>query len=129
MEKNQFDLTGKVAIVTGTSRGLGQYLARAVARAGADLVITSRDVDSLTPFRKEIESMGRNALSLELDVRNYDSIQKMAAAAKEHYGKIDILVNNAGCNVRLCRLLGIIVVHDATSGCIFEKQATLGIRR
>jgi gluconate 5-dehydrogenase len=95
-----FDLTGKVAIVTGASRGLGQYMGRALARAGADLVITSRNVESLADFRAEIENIGRKALPLRLDVRDYDSIQKMAADAEAHYGKIDILVNNAGCNVR-----------------------------
>jgi NAD(P)-dependent dehydrogenase (short-subunit alcohol dehydrogenase family) len=100
MPENLFDLTGKVAIVTGTSRGLGQYLGRALARAGADLVITSRKRETLEPFRAEVEALGRRALSLELDVRDYDSIQAMVAAAIEAYGKIDILVNNAGCNVR-----------------------------
>jgi len=95
-----FDLAGKVAIVTGTSRGLGQYFARALARAGADLVITSRDPERLQPFQKEIESLGRRALPLGLDVRDYESIQSMVASAMAHYGKIDILVNNAGCNVR-----------------------------
>ena len=55
MSDSLFDLTGKVAVVTGTSRGLGQAMARALARAGADLVITSRKIDSLDAFRKEIE--------------------------------------------------------------------------
>lgn len=95
-----FDLTGKVAIVTGTSRGLGQYFGRALARAGADLVITSRNISSLDKFKEEIESMGRKALPVELDVRDYDSIQRMVEKAYEEYGKIDILVNNAGCNIR-----------------------------
>jgi len=98
--QDPFDLTGKVAIVTGTSRGLGQYLARALARAGADLVITSRDKNRLGEFRREIEGMGRRALPLELDVRDRDSIEHMAAEAEQAYGRIDILVNNAGCNVR-----------------------------
>jgi NAD(P)-dependent dehydrogenase (short-subunit alcohol dehydrogenase family) len=100
MSENFCDLTGKVAVVTGASRGLGQYFARALARAGADLVITSRRVESLGPFRSEIEALGRRALPLELDVTVYDSIQAMVKAAQDHYGKIDILVNNAGCNVR-----------------------------
>lgn len=100
MESKLFDLTGKVAIVTGTSRGLGQFFARALARAGADLVITSRNPDTLRPFQSEIEALGRPALPLALDVRNYESIQKMVQCAVDHYGKIDILVNNAGCNVR-----------------------------
>jgi len=98
--ESAFDLRGKVALVTGTSRGLGQYFGRALAKAGADLVITSRDPESLQPFKEEIESLGREALPLFLDVREYESIQAMTASALAHYGKIDILVNNAGCNVR-----------------------------
>ncbi len=100
MKAELFDLTGKVAIVTGTSRGLGQYLGRALAKAGADLVITSRDPAKLSSFQKEIEALGRRALPLALDVRDHDSIQKMVEAAAAHFGRIDILVNNAGCNVR-----------------------------
>jgi gluconate 5-dehydrogenase len=95
-----FSLEGKVALVTGTSRGLGQYLGRALAKAGADLVITSRQLDSLDPFRAEIEALGRRAVPLELDVTDYDSIQRMSDAAVKQCGGIDILVNNAGCNVR-----------------------------
>ncbi len=100
MSDNLFDLSGKVAIVTGASRGLGQYFGRALATAGADLVITSRNLETLVPFQKEIESMGRQALPLQLDVRDFDSIQEMTEAAWRHYGQIEILVNNAGCNVR-----------------------------
>jgi NAD(P)-dependent dehydrogenase (short-subunit alcohol dehydrogenase family) len=95
-----FDLSGKVAIVTGASRGLGQTFARALARAGADLVITSRRLDSLAPFQKEVDSLGRRAVALELDVRNEDSIRRMVNDAEEAYRRLDILVNNAGCNVR-----------------------------
>jgi gluconate 5-dehydrogenase len=100
MSSHLFDLSGKVAIVTGASRGLGQYLARALAGAGADLVVTSRTVESLAAFSAEIEALGRRVLPLALDVRDQQSIQKMAEAAFDHYKKIDILVNNAGCNVR-----------------------------
>ena len=95
---NPFDLTGKTAIVTGTSRGLGQYFGRALARAGADLVITSRRLDTLAGFQKEVEALGRRAVPLELDVRDQASIERMVEAAHEAYGKIDILVNNAGSN-------------------------------
>ena len=100
MSENAFDLSGKVAIVTGTSRGLGQYMARALARAGADLVITSRKLDRLGEFKDEVEALGVRALPLELDVRDHDSIQCCVERAHAHYGHIDILVNNAGCNVR-----------------------------
>ena len=97
---SHFDLSGRVAVVTGASRGLGQIFGRALARAGADLVVTSRTLDSLRPFQKEIESMGRRIAPLELDVRDEASIRRMADAAQAAFGKIDILVNNAGCNVR-----------------------------
>jgi NAD(P)-dependent dehydrogenase (short-subunit alcohol dehydrogenase family) len=95
-----FDLSGRVAIVTGTSRGLGQYFARALAKAGAGLVLTSRNRDHLLPFEAEIKALGRRAISLELDVRNQESIEQMVAAAEKAFGHLDILVNNAGCNVR-----------------------------
>jgi len=95
-----FDLTGHVAIVTGTSRGLGQYFARALARSGADLVITSRDPETLKPFVDEIAQLGRRAVPVALDVCDLKSIEAMAAAAEHAYGKIDILVNNAGMNIR-----------------------------
>jgi NAD(P)-dependent dehydrogenase (short-subunit alcohol dehydrogenase family) len=95
-----FDLTGHVAIVTGTSRGLGQYFARALARSGADLVLTSRNVETLKPFEEEIQKLNRRTVSLELDVTSQQSIEAMAAEAEKAYGKIDILVNNAGMNIR-----------------------------
>jgi NAD(P)-dependent dehydrogenase (short-subunit alcohol dehydrogenase family) len=95
-----FDLTGRVAIVTGASRGLGQTFARALARAGADIVITSRTLASLETFRGEVESLGRRAVPLELDVRSEESIRAMASEAAKAFPRIDILVNNAGCNVR-----------------------------
>jgi len=100
MSLSLFDLSGKVAIVTGASRGLGQYLGRALAQAGADLVVTSRNAESLKEFTEEVKSLGRQVLPLPLDVRDHQSIQDMVGAAFEHYGRIDILVNNAGCNVR-----------------------------
>jgi len=100
MSSAMFDLSGQVALVTGTSRGLGQYLARALARAGADLVLTSRRKESLTEFEAEIRALGRRAVSLELDVRMEDSIRRMAGDAEAAFGQINILVNNAGCNVR-----------------------------
>lgn len=100
MGKGLFDLTGRVALVTGTSRGLGQYFARALAHAGADLIITSRRRESLREFEAEISALGRKVLCVELDVSQYDSIQNAVEQATKHFGRIDILVNNAGCNVR-----------------------------
>jgi gluconate 5-dehydrogenase len=100
MANTLFDLTGKAAIVTGASRGLGQYFARALAAAGADLILTSRHPETLHEFQHEIEALGRRAVALSLDVRDQESIQRMADDAAVHFGQIDILVNNAGCNVR-----------------------------
>jgi NAD(P)-dependent dehydrogenase (short-subunit alcohol dehydrogenase family) len=100
MSEKFFDLSGQVAVVTGTSRGLGQYFARALARAGADLVLTSRRRETLAPFEDEIRALGRRTVALELDVRDHGSIQKFARDAEAAFGQIHILVNNAGCNVR-----------------------------
>ncbi len=100
MSSELFDLTGQVALVTGTSRGLGQYFARALAKAGADLILTSRKREALANFEGEIRELGRRVVSLELDVRDHASIQRMAAEAEAAFGQIHILVNNAGCNVR-----------------------------
>jgi len=100
MTDSHFDLSGKVALVTGTSRGLGQYFARALARAGADIAMTSRNMQSLADFADEIHALGRKSFSADLDVRDYTSIQNAVAAFEAHFGHIDILVNNAGCNIR-----------------------------
>src|SRR5438093_2687664 len=97
---NLFDLTGKVALVTGASRGLGQQFARALADAGADLAITSRTLKSLEPFAEEMRALGRRVAAIELDLRNQSSIETAVADALNQLGQIDILVNNAGCNIR-----------------------------
>jgi gluconate 5-dehydrogenase len=95
-----FDLTGQVALVTGASRGLGQCFARALARAGADLAITSRRREDLKPFAEEITALGRRVATLDLDVTSQPSIEKMAAEVEAACGQIHILVNNAGMNIR-----------------------------
>jgi len=100
MSGKLFDLSGQAAIVTGTSRGLGKAFALALARAGADLALTSRRRETLAPLAAEIESLGRRAVALELDVRSQDSIEAMAMEAEKAFGQLHILVNNAGCNVR-----------------------------
>ena len=100
MSNPLFDLSGQVALVTGTSRGLGQYFARALANAGADLILTSRTRESLASFADEVEALGRRVVALELDVRDQASIDRMAAEAYAAFDQIHILVNNAGCNVR-----------------------------
>ena len=95
-----FDLSGQLALVTGASRGLGQHFARALARAGADLILTSRKADDLAPFVAEIGSLGRRAHAYALDLRDQASILSMAEQVQAAFPQIHILVNNAGCNVR-----------------------------
>ncbi|MEY2822070.1 MAG: hypothetical protein RL105_1642, partial [Verrucomicrobiota bacterium] len=95
-----FSLAGKVAFVTGTSRGLGQHFARALAQAGADIAMSSRDAAKLAPFRAEIEALGRRTCGVDLDVRDHASIQAGVAEVERQMGRVDILVNNAGCNIR-----------------------------
>src|SRR3954471_23378279 len=95
-----FDLTGKIALVTGASRGLGKHFALTLARAGADVAITSRTVASLEDTAAQITALGRRVLPLALDVRDQASITSAVDAAHAHFGRIDVLVNNAGCNIR-----------------------------
>lgn len=95
-----FELNGKTAVVTGASRGLGRTFAVALARAGADVAVTSRDKDALRETCAELESIGRRAVPVALDVRDHRSIRDMAAVVQGEMGQVHILVNNAGCNVR-----------------------------
>jgi len=95
-----FDLAGKKALVTGASRGLGRFFALALARAGADVAITSRTLDSLADTRREIDYLNRRCAPVALDVRHEASIAAAIDAVHQEFGRIDILVNNAGCNIR-----------------------------
>jgi gluconate 5-dehydrogenase len=97
---DNFSLAGKQAIVTGASRGLGRYFARALARAGADLIITARDEKDCEDSAAEIQSLGRDVAAFSLDVRSEDSINGLAEQVFKEYDSVDILVNNAGCNIR-----------------------------
>lgn len=95
-----FDLSDKVALVTGASRGLGLGFAKTLAKAGASVAMTSRTLASLAGPSAEVESLGARTAKIELDVRNHQSIKDAIAEVIETFGRIDILVNNAGCNVR-----------------------------
>jgi len=100
MSHNYFDLTGRTAIVTGSSRGLGQFMAIALAKAGARLVLTSRNKESCAKTIKAINDVGSTAEAFSLEVRSEQSIEKFSTMVREQYKVIDILVNNAGCNIR-----------------------------
>ena len=91
-----FDLTGKVALVTGGSRGLGLEIAKTYARAGADIVVTSRKIDACEAAVKEIERLGRRALAYAAHVGHWNEMPGLVEAAYDRFGRIDILVNNAG---------------------------------
>jgi len=91
-----FDLTGRVAVVTGASSGLGVQFAKALAGQGADLVLLARRKEKLEDVAKEIRGMGRECLSIQCDVTKTDEIQYAVKETLAKYGKVDILVNNAG---------------------------------
>lgn len=90
------DLSGRVAFVTGASSGLGAQFARALARAGAGVVLASRRVERLKDLRAQIEAEGEDAHVVALDVTSIDSIRSAVAHAETEMGSIDILVNNSG---------------------------------
>lgn len=95
-----FDLTGRVAAVTGAGRGLGRVMALALAAAGADVLLASRTAPELERLADEVRALGRRALPFPADVTDADACEAMAAAAVERLGGLDVLVNNAGTNVR-----------------------------
>jgi NAD(P)-dependent dehydrogenase (short-subunit alcohol dehydrogenase family) len=91
-----FDLTGKVALVTGAARGIGHACAVALAHAGADIALGLRDKNSGGELAEEIENLGRKVLPLQMDVLNLDEINAAVNKAVSHFGHLDILVNNVG---------------------------------
>ncbi len=91
-----FNLEGKVALVTGGSRGLGYFAAEGLAEAGADVAICGRNAGPLDEAVQRFAALGRNCIAIPCDVSNEEEVVRMAARMKEHYGRCDILVNNAG---------------------------------
>lgn len=94
-----FDLTDRVVLITGGSRGLGREMAFAAARCGADVVIASRKLDACQATAAEIEAeTGRAALPYAVHVGRWDQLDGLVDAAYERFGKVDVLVNNAACH-------------------------------
>lgn len=91
-----FDFTGKVALVTGGSRGLGLQMVRAFAARGADIIVASRKLDACEAVAEEVRGLGRRAKALALHAGRWESIDAMIPAAYAAMGRVDILVNNAG---------------------------------
>jgi NAD(P)-dependent dehydrogenase (short-subunit alcohol dehydrogenase family) len=100
MYENLFKLTGKAALVTGGSKGLGKAMARGLAEAGADIVISSRHEEELKPALDEIlRGTGRRGAYIVADMAKRDDVNRLAGEALKKLGRIDILINNAGTNV------------------------------
>lgn len=96
-----FDLTGKAAVVTGGSKGLGAAMAAGLASAGADLLLASRHEDEAVSTAKEIaQDYGHKAIGIQADVTKPEDVAAMTKRAMSEFGKIDILINNAGINIR-----------------------------
>jgi NAD(P)-dependent dehydrogenase (short-subunit alcohol dehydrogenase family) len=94
---SRFDLTGRVALITGGSRGLGKAMAFGLAQAGADVIIASRDFESCQVTAKEIEdATGRRAFPIAAHVGKWDALDDLVEKSYVHFGKVDVLVNNAG---------------------------------
>ena len=96
MAHNHIDMTSKVVVITGGSRGLGRAMALAFAKAGADLVITSRKIESCIATATEIEALGRQAMAHACHVGYWEQCDALVDAVYERFGKIDVMINNAG---------------------------------
>ena len=96
----RFDLTGKVALVTGGSRGLGLSMAQAFAAAGAEVIVSSRKLDACEAVAGRITAAtGRRALALAANVGRWDELDALVDGAYEAFGRVDVLVNNAGMSL------------------------------
>jgi len=95
-----FDLTGRVAVVTGAGRGLGRSMAIALAAAGADIVAASRTSSEIETLRDEIRALGRRAEAITCDTTDEVQCERLASETVSRMGRVDILVNNAGINIR-----------------------------
>ncbi len=100
MMSNLFDLTGKVALITGGNGGIGLGIARGLGQAGASVTIAARNEDKLQAAVEEMRSLGSDAVGLTIDVSDEDSIKAVVSGTVERSGRLDILVNNAGTTVR-----------------------------
>ncbi|GGR06432.1 SDR family NAD(P)-dependent oxidoreductase [Deinococcus ruber] len=93
---SRFDLSGRTAVVTGATRGLGRAFARALAEAGANIVIVGRDAEAAREVEQELAALGRQTLTVLADISVRSEVEGILAQAVERFGHVDILVNNAG---------------------------------
>lgn len=94
--KELFDLTGKVAIVTGGGRGLGQQIAEGFAEAGANVVVCSRNLDTCVEVSEGLKKLGVESIALKCDITNPEDVKNVVGRTMDQFGRIDILVNNSG---------------------------------
>tara|TARA_B110000003_G_scaffold275847_1_gene319751 strand:+ start:5562 stop:6317 length:756 start_codon:yes stop_codon:yes gene_type:complete len=121
MTDKLFDFTGKVALITGGSRGLGKEMALALAERGASVIVTSRKAEACVEVAEQIEAIGGQALAYGCHVGDWDAIQRLVDAAYERFGKVDILINNAGMSPFYEK------VSDVTEA-LFQKVIDVNLR-
>ncbi|HYP24129.1 MAG TPA: SDR family NAD(P)-dependent oxidoreductase [Actinomycetota bacterium] len=107
MTIERFSLAGKIAVVTGASRGIGRAIALGFAEAGADVAVAARSEDDLETLAKEIDSLGRRALAVRTDVTNREDVEALLDRTVTELGGIDVLVNNAGGSNFTSPLIGL----------------------
>lgn len=116
-----FDLTGKVALVTGATRGIGRAITTALSQAGADIIVVSRKADACANTAAEIEATGRKAYALSANVNRWSECDRLVEAAYSAAGRIDILINNAGSSLRYDNI-------DTISEELFDKTVALNFK-
>ena len=125
-------VTGRVALITGASQGIGRACALALAEGGALIALAARNEEKLSSVAKEIESKGGQAATFRMDVSNEEDVKKAVKAAIERFGKIEILVNNAGVTrdtllMRMKKEDWDSVIQTNLSGAFFTTQAVIAI--
>ena len=120
MTSPYFDLTGKVALVTGGSRGLGYQMVKAFAEHGADIIVASRKLDACEAAAAEVRAMGRKAYAHAAHCGRWEDIDALIEASYAKFGKVDILVNNAGSGPRMAS-------HDVTES-LFDSVLNLNFK-
>jgi dehydrogenase/reductase SDR family member 4 len=135
MAQPNFSLNGKIALITGGSRGIGKATALCFARAGADIAIASRTLSDLEAVAAEISKLGRKALPVAAHVGKLEQIEKLVQTVQKEFGRIDILVNNAGTSPALSGLLDIeerlwdSIMNLNLKGLVFLSQAVARIMK
>lgn len=118
---NLFDMSGKVVMITGGSRGLGRAMALAFAEQGADIVVASRKLENCKTVAAEIEALGRKALAYACHVGHWQELDGLVDAAYKHFGRVDVLINNAGMSP-------VVPTSLDTSEALFDKVVALNFK-